>query len=368
MAASAGSPPASWKAWRASASPPTATASATTTGCSARSSRMAGSRNIPRTGCPSATPGNSSGRRSPTTSASAAWVETVRGATAGIALSSGIPPRPSRRWPTTRRSSAGAARTSITLRLWSARAVDPLRLDVFNRGDHVGALAEQARAEAISQVLYPSDETPAGQRTAPAAGIFLRLRLAAGPRRAAPAAAYGDAPHAAGAGGDPAQRHASGDRDRRADAPPRRSAQHRLGRRLADHRRHLLTTPTTPCCPRRSKAGRSRCSSGCCRGIMQIIYLINARHLEAAARGAHARFRCDRRDLADRRTRRAARADGAPGVSSAAHRVNGVSALHTDLMRETVFRDLDAVYPGPHRQQDQRHHLPPLAATRPIRA
>ena len=50
-----------------------------------------------------------------------------------------------------------------TLRLWSARAVDPLRLDEFNAGDHVGALAEQARAEAISKVLYPSDATPAGQ-------------------------------------------------------------------------------------------------------------------------------------------------------------------------------------------------------------
>jgi starch phosphorylase len=49
------------------------------------------------------------------------------------------------------------------LRLWSARAVDPLRLDIFNEGDHVAALAQQARAEAISKILYPSDDTPAGQ-------------------------------------------------------------------------------------------------------------------------------------------------------------------------------------------------------------
>ena len=27
------------------------------------------------------------------------------------------------------------------------------------------------------------------------------------------------------------------------------------------------------------------------------------------------------------------------------HRVNGVSALHTELMRQTVFRDLHALYP-----------------------
>src|SRR3954452_5081002 len=49
------------------------------------------------------------------------------------------------------------------LRLWSARAVDPVRLDAFNRGEHVAALAGQARAEAISKILYPSDETPAGR-------------------------------------------------------------------------------------------------------------------------------------------------------------------------------------------------------------
>src|SRR5258707_11987927 len=50
-----------------------------------------------------------------------------------------------------------------TLRLWSARATDPLRLDEFNRGDHVGALADRVRLEAISRVLYPSDESAAGQ-------------------------------------------------------------------------------------------------------------------------------------------------------------------------------------------------------------
>jgi starch phosphorylase len=49
-----------------------------------------------------------------------------------------------------------------TLRLWSARATDPLRLEDFNRGDHVGALADRVRLEAISRVLYPSDETEAG--------------------------------------------------------------------------------------------------------------------------------------------------------------------------------------------------------------
>ena len=50
-----------------------------------------------------------------------------------------------------------------TLRLWSAQAVDPIRLDAFNRGDYIGALAERTRAETITRVLYPADSTPAGQ-------------------------------------------------------------------------------------------------------------------------------------------------------------------------------------------------------------
>ena len=50
-----------------------------------------------------------------------------------------------------------------TLRLWSARAVDQIDLTGFNRGDHVGSFAARAHAESISRVLYPSDETSAGQ-------------------------------------------------------------------------------------------------------------------------------------------------------------------------------------------------------------
>src|SRR5439155_4285993 len=50
-----------------------------------------------------------------------------------------------------------------TLRLWSARSADPLRLDAFNHGDHVGALADQVRAASISKVLYASATTAAGR-------------------------------------------------------------------------------------------------------------------------------------------------------------------------------------------------------------
>lgn len=50
-----------------------------------------------------------------------------------------------------------------TLRLWSAQPIDPILLDRFNSGDHIGALEESAKAEAITRVLYPADSSPAGQ-------------------------------------------------------------------------------------------------------------------------------------------------------------------------------------------------------------
>src|SRR3569623_1152856 len=49
------------------------------------------------------------------------------------------------------------------LRLWSARIAAPIQLATFNKGDYVGAVAARARAEAISRVLYPNDATPEGQ-------------------------------------------------------------------------------------------------------------------------------------------------------------------------------------------------------------
>jgi starch phosphorylase len=49
------------------------------------------------------------------------------------------------------------------LRLWGARAADPIQLAAFNEGDHIGAMKAQNRAEAITRVLYPSDQTVHGQ-------------------------------------------------------------------------------------------------------------------------------------------------------------------------------------------------------------
>ncbi|MBK8995190.1 MAG: glycogen/starch/alpha-glucan phosphorylase [Myxococcales bacterium] len=53
--------------------------------------------------------------------------------------------------------------TVNTLRLWAARATQELDLEVFNDGDYRRAVEEKALSESISKVLYPKDETPAGK-------------------------------------------------------------------------------------------------------------------------------------------------------------------------------------------------------------
>ncbi len=50
-----------------------------------------------------------------------------------------------------------------TLRLWKARGSAQFNLEVFNAGDYIEAVRQQAMSENISRVLYPEDSTPAGK-------------------------------------------------------------------------------------------------------------------------------------------------------------------------------------------------------------
>ena len=56
-----------------------------------------------------------------------------------------------------------ATAATNTLRLWSARAVEELDLAAFNGGDYVRAASEKNLAENITRVLYPDDSTPGGR-------------------------------------------------------------------------------------------------------------------------------------------------------------------------------------------------------------
>ncbi|AWI83457.1 glycogen phosphorylase [Alloyangia pacifica] len=54
-------------------------------------------------------------------------------------------------------------RWANTLRLWSGRAIHPFDLDRFNHGDFAGAAQPEALARTISRVLYPDDTTEQGK-------------------------------------------------------------------------------------------------------------------------------------------------------------------------------------------------------------
>lgn len=229
-----------------------------------------------------------------------------------------------------------------TLRLWSARAADPLLLEAFNRGDHVGALTDRVRAEAVSRVLYPGDDTPAGQE--------LRLRQ--------------EFFFASASLQDLIRRHL---------------VEHGTVASLADH----VAIQLNDTHPAVGIAELMRLlidvhgvewddawaiTQGCVSYTnhtllpealemwpvlllerllprhMQIIYLLNARHLDTQrARGADDRL-LSSLSLIDETHGRRVRMGHLAFLGS--HSVNGVSALHTDLMRKTIFRDLDQAVGG----------------------
>jgi glycogen phosphorylase len=53
--------------------------------------------------------------------------------------------------------------TVNTLRLWSAKSSRDFNLEYFNSGDYVGAVQDKSHSESISKVLYPSDQYAAGK-------------------------------------------------------------------------------------------------------------------------------------------------------------------------------------------------------------
>lgn len=53
--------------------------------------------------------------------------------------------------------------TANTLRLWKAEAPESFDFDVFNRGDYQGAVTQKVISENLSKVLYPNDEHVEGK-------------------------------------------------------------------------------------------------------------------------------------------------------------------------------------------------------------
>ena len=230
-----------------------------------------------------------------------------------------------------------------TLRLWSARPVDPLKLDMFNHGDFAGALATRVRAEAISKVLYPSDSTPEGEE--------LRLRQ--------------EYFFASASLQDLVRRHikAFGTLNSLPEKTAIQLNDTHPAIAVAELMRILVDLHEFPwddawrmtqatiaytnhtLLPEALESWPVHLMERLLPRHMQIIYLINARHLaEVNANHPGDGGLLSRVSIIDEHRGRRVRMSHLAFLGS--HRVNGVSALHTGLMRETVFSDLHALRPA----------------------
>jgi starch phosphorylase len=229
-----------------------------------------------------------------------------------------------------------------TLRLWSGLSLDPILLAAFNAGDHIGALRESNKADALSRVLYPADSSQAGQE--------LRLRQ--------------EYFFTTASLQDILQRHLS--EFSTLASLPEKAAIHlndthpaiavaELMRLLMDvhgvdfdfawsitkgtfgYTNHTLL-------PEALESWPVPLFERLLPRHMQIIYAINAEILlEARAIGRFDAEGISRISLIQEDGERRVRMGNLAFVGS--HSINGVSALHTELMKKTVFADLHKLYP-----------------------
>jgi glycogen phosphorylase len=234
------------------------------------------------------------------------------------------------------------ARQVNALRLWAARAVDPLELETFNNGEHVGAQAAQARAEAISRVLYPSDATPEGQELRLRQEFFftsasLQNLLSEHLEQHGTLASLPDCASIQLNDTHPAIAVAELMRllvDEH-DLPWEEAWG--ITNRTLSYTNHTLMPEALETWP-----------VGLMERLlprhMQIIYLINWLHLERLSENGQLTDRnVGSISLIDERNGRRVRMGHLAFLGS--HKVNGVSALHTELLRQTVFREFHELFP-----------------------
>jgi len=228
-----------------------------------------------------------------------------------------------------------------TLRLWTASAIDPIKLDAFNAGDHIGALAEQARADSLVRVLYPADSHQAGQElrlrqeyffTAASIQDILRRHVQyEGDVRTLPdkAAIQLNDTH-------PAVAVAELMRLLVDDHGLEFNEAWAITQKTVSYTNHTLLPEALECWP-------LPMFERMLPRHMQIIYAINSRVLREARKAGFDDATVSAISLIDEDGERKVRMANLAFTGS--HSINGVAALHTELMKETVFADLHKLYP-----------------------
>ncbi len=228
------------------------------------------------------------------------------------------------------------------LRLWKAEATESFDFGAFNVGDYYGAVEEKVASETISKVLYPNDEPAAGKALRLAQQHFfvscslqdmLRIHFQASPGLASlpdrwavqlndthPALAVAELMRLLvdehGMEWEPAWE---------------------ITRRTFAYTNHTLL-------PEALEKWPVALFGGTLPRHLEIVYEINARFLgEVRDRFPGDEGRVQRLSLIDEEGARSVRMAHLAAVGS--HRINGVAALHSELLRRDVLRDFAELWP-----------------------
>jgi starch phosphorylase len=229
-----------------------------------------------------------------------------------------------------------------TLRLWTARATTGINLDAFNKGDYMKAVEAKNESENVSRVLYPDDSTDHGKElrlrqeyffvSASLQDILRRYLKTHGSfdQLADKVAIHLNDTHPALAVPE-LMRLLVDEHELEWDFA------WTLCQRIFSYTNHTLMSEALETWPV-DLMGRLLPRH------LRIIYDLNARFLAQV----HAQFPDDndllrRVSLIDERGQRRVRMAYISVLAS--HKVNGVSALHSKLMTETIFADFARIFP-----------------------
>jgi starch phosphorylase len=234
------------------------------------------------------------------------------------------------------------AHTANLLRLWSAEAVNSFDLESFNVGDYYGAVEEKVASETISKVLYPNDAAHQGKQlrleqqsffVSCALQDMMRIHLQRAP--------------------DASDFHRKYAVQLNDTHPALAVAE--LMRLLVDEHgmewgpaweitRHTFGYTNHTLLPEALEKWQVGLFASVLPRHLEIVYEINRRFLaEVRQRYPGDEDRVRRLSLIDESGDRSVRMAHLACVGS--HAINGVAALHSELLRRDVLRDFSALWP-----------------------
>jgi glycogen phosphorylase len=232
--------------------------------------------------------------------------------------------------------------TANTLRLWTAQAPESFNFEAFNSGDYYGAVGMKVSSENLSKVLYPNDEQDQGKQLRLEQQFFfvscslqdmIRMHLQAG---------------------RPIQtlheRYALQLNDTHpaiavAELMRLLVDEHHLGWDEAWHiTQHTFAYTNHTLLPEALEKWSLELFGGLLPRHLEIIYEINQRFLD------HVRLLFPQEDdLAQRMSLIDNQGEGYVRMAHLAcvgsHAINGVAALHSELLKQDVLRDFARMYP-----------------------